>query len=313
MFSPAKWLQSLNRARVNRRREKKLAEELSKVHADVFILTPPHTRYIAQEINTALAAHGISSYILMQKPPGGYRKTHHIVICAQVFDELPADYTAFQLEQSGTSQWFTPDYMRILSQARYVLDYSRQNVEFLVEKGIDRSKVFYVPIAYTASPKPIDARQWTCDVAFYGNTGCERRQQYLEAIGRRFKTISIQNDHGDSLINRLKQARVIVNIHYYENALLETTRIFECLSNNMMIVSEMSRDQSDHVALDGIVEFTEIGDIEGMLNAISRLIDNDEQLLNRIKTNKQALDEQPQAFMACFADFMQGTDKLKLH
>lgn len=56
-----------------------------------------------------------------------------------------------------------------------------------------------------------------------------------------------------------KQKNRVLNIHYYENALLQTTRIYECLSLNKLVVSEQGSDQDEHTELDGIVDFGQNG------------------------------------------------------
>jgi len=60
----------------------------------------------------------------------------------------------------------------------------------------------------------------------------------------------------------------IYNIHYYENALLETTRIAECVSLGLRVVSEVAADQSDYDHQFPTVSFTPINDISAMLEEI---------------------------------------------
>jgi len=67
-------------------------------------------------------------------------------------------------------------------------------------------------------------------------------------------------------------AKVIVNIHYYENALLETTRICECLSLGIPIVSEMGSDQVHYEGKFESVTFTPLNDIDAMIHAIGKLL-----------------------------------------
>ena len=75
---------------------------------------------------------------------------------------------------------------------------------------------------------------------------------------------------GEALYQALSKARIVVNIHYYENALLETTRVFECLSLGLHVVSEKSSDQEQHKNLTNIVDFVPVGDIDAMVVAVKQ-------------------------------------------
>ena len=61
---------------------------------------------------------------------------------------------------------------------------------------------------------------------------------------------------------------MVVNIHYYEGAILESTRVCECLSLGATVVSEMSSNQGEHLDWEDMVTFTPVGDIQAMIEAI---------------------------------------------
>ncbi|VTN10213.1 Uncharacterised protein [Raoultella terrigena] len=48
----------------------------------------------------------------------------HIVVCPQMFKQLPKHYIAFQMEQSVNSRWFTEEYFARLNNAVAIFDYS---------------------------------------------------------------------------------------------------------------------------------------------------------------------------------------------
>ena len=64
-------------------------------------------------------------------------------------------------------------------------------------------------------------------------------------------------------------AKVVVNIHFYENALVEQVRIFECLSLNIPVVSECGRNYrelSDYLKKN--VSFATVGHGPNLLRQI---------------------------------------------
>ena len=104
---------------------------------------------------------------------------------------------------------------------------------------------------------------------FYGDASAPRRQRLLEAVGGRFKLRVVREVFGEPLHRALAGAKVVLNIHYYEGALLETTRLYECLSLGVPVVSETAADQHDHTALeDGIVHFAPCDNEAALLEAL---------------------------------------------
>ena len=75
--------------------------------------------------------------------------------------------------------------------------------------------------------------------------------------------------YGPALWAELQKAMVVVNIHYYEQALLETTRISECLSLGLRVVSEAGSDQAMHEQWSKAVTFTPIDDVAAMREAVA--------------------------------------------
>lgn len=66
-----------------------------------------------------------------------------------------------------------------------------------------------------------------------------------------------------------------MNLHYYENALLETTRLSECLSMNARVVSEDAADSDESAGFDGRVRFFPPGDAAAMVQQVQAALDAD--------------------------------------
>ena len=244
------------------------------------VLTTPHCLYVAELISACLEAVEVRCEIIFARPEGGFSDVPHFVICPQMFSELPGLYVAFQMEQSVSSRWFTSDYIKCLENSFAIFDYSLVNVDFLQKKGLSMRQMYYLPISFGNRLQKAVFRdvEKEYDVLFYGDVNNERRQRYLRALQQKFSVKIVSDSFGEELRQELLKAKVIVNIHYYEGALLETTRIYECLSYGCCVVSETSCDIDEHVELEGLVDFVGVGDIDAMTERVRHWVDNANEL-----------------------------------
>lgn len=267
------------------RREAAMAQRLNIAPGSVRhvgVMATHHTLFVAHSLAHALQKAGFAVDVITEPPKGSFVLDAYFVVCPQMFKQLPPGEKriAFQMEQSVSSRWFTPDYLSALENSIAVLDYAQTNLQFLEERGIAYPHTFLVPVGGFAGygeylrhnnlhTQGLDA---PCDVLFYGDVNAPRRQQLLAAIGERYQLRIVGNLFGPELHRAMASARVVINLHYYEGALLETTRIHECLSLGVPVVSETSADQSEHAALDGAVRFVPVGDVPALLQAIGDVL-----------------------------------------
>lgn len=251
--------------------------------AAISILCTPHTRYVAGILKSCLEYYGLKVTAISDDAPEHFSHDLYFVICPQLFQHLPERYVAFQMEQTVSNRWFDERYCNILNKALAVVDYSQFNLKFLQQRvGIDLPRLFLLPISYLedhatsmtySGEDEIMSSAAEYDVVFYGDINNDRRRYFLDEIGKHFKVLVVREVFGSELYAQLRSAKVLVNIHYYENALLETTRIYEALSLGLNIVSEASADMADHRVLNPWVAFTPIGDVDAMIAGIRQLID----------------------------------------
>ncbi|WP_052494029.1 hypothetical protein [Nitrosospira sp. NpAV] len=279
--------------------------------APTIILTTPHCLYLAHAISAALSRIGVETQIINERPGHGYNDELYFVICPQMFASLPPLYIALQMEQSVSSRWFNDEYLRILENSAAILDYSTINISFLTLKGLSPRQIYYLPIGYIANygPEP-DHTLEDCDVIFYGDVKNKRRQGFLRELKKHFRVEIVNDLFGKSLHAALARARIVVNIHYYAGALLETTRIWECLSLNKLIISERSSDMDQHGELLQIIDFVDIDDISGMVARVRYWLDNDSLRQQRISENRLLLQEQPNRFDYFFYRFLLATGNI---
>jgi len=201
----------------------------------------------------------------------------YLVICPQAFEALPPPNRriVYQMEQSISPRWFTGEYINILYNSLAIFDYAKCNKEFLVTKKIPANQIFYVPLAPLNKSHDtenesefLNPRHKVSDVLFYGDLKNKRRQRYLKELKKHFNVRVETNLFGAALHEAIAQTKVVVNIHYYEGAILESTRVCECLSLGAIVVSEMSSNQGEHQDWEDMVKFTPVGDIQAMIEVI---------------------------------------------
>lgn len=240
------------------------------------IITTPHTLFIAHCIAEKLRAHGWSVNI-QTKMPTHFPHDWYIVLCAQAFPHLPPGNKRiiYQLEQSVSTRWFTEKYLKDLECSLAVLDYSLNNLEYLNIKKIGYPLTYYVPIGASHTYGGDLAPEKTTEILFYGDSkSSPRRVKMLAALKEKYNITIANETFGEEMVSLIKQAKIVINIHYYKNALLETPRIQECLSLGTTVVSESSCDIANYPELAGAVIFFDEGSIQSMYDAIDFALDS---------------------------------------
>ncbi len=242
------------------------------------VMATHHTLFIAHLVADRLRKHGFKVDI-MTEPPAHFVHGMYVVVCAQMFKRLPPGERriVFQMEQSVSSRWFTGKYLQMLRGSLAVLEYSLKNIEFLDINGISYPDIHYLPVG--SSPKYMAnvvaqhfEKKW--DVLFYGDAkSSPRRRRMLEALQRYFDVRICSEVFGEDMAREICRARVVVNIHYYESALLEMPRIQECLSLGVPVVSESSSDQADYPEIFDAVTFFKEGDEQDMVQSVKAALD----------------------------------------
>ena len=278
----------------------------------VGILHTPHTKYLANLIKASLNKLSIYPSLLHDIPKEGFDDGIYFVICPQMFEKLPDKYIAYQMEQSINSRWFNLKYSFILQNALAVLDYSTDNISYLKsELKIQNNRLYYLPIDYSYEHSNyICDQDETYDVLFYGDPHCDRRRIILDQLSYNFNVKIITNLFDEDLYKEINKARIILNIHYYEGALLETTRIWECLSLHKIIISEESKDINEHKELHDLVDFVEINNVDAMIDRIYYWLSDENNRKDRVCYIKNALNNRVNKFEFFFYRFMLANENI---
>lgn len=276
------------------------------------ILTVPHTDYIAKLLQSILVNAGIPCDIHHQEP-AIFEDIPYIIICPQNFKRFPNLYVAFQMEQTVSQRWLTDEYMQSLYNAYAVFDYSLVNIDYFSKDPKLAKKLYYLPVdlCKEMAERNCTFSEKTYDVVFYGAPYIEHRQAFLQPISEKYNTLIISDLFGEALYEELKKAKIVINIHYYENALLETTRLYEVLSvTDAMIISERSTDPNEEARLEGIVDFVDIGDVEGMMARIDYWLSHEEKRKEHTQRNSKLLMTRPNAAEFYLKRFLLANDRI---
>lgn len=278
---------------------------------EAVILTSRHCEFVAVSIQRALRRIDVGSRIIFGMPEGGFEDLPHFVVCPQVFEQLPARYVAFQMEQSISARWFDERYMRALRGSFAVLDYSIANIEALAASGLPRTQLFHVPLGYAPGYRDAGpAEKDRYDVLFYGDIHNDRRRRFIEALQKVCRVKVIHDLFGQDLRAEIAGAKLIVNIHYYEDALLETTRLWECVSLDKLVISERAVDMEENGDLESLVDFVDPGDLAGMVARVRYWLGNERGRVHRIKANRKFVRQLPNRFEQSFYRFLLAFDNI---
>lgn len=194
-------------------------------------------------------------------------------------------YVIYQLEQhdGGLSRHYRAMQRHVV---RWLFNSSCMNLDFCPANMLMSAR----HLGGTWSMMPMPVRIFTnsqqsapCgknyDVLFVGAMN-ERRSGILRRLMARGYMLKIPTQYvnGPELMQLMNASRVILNIHYYERATLETARLNECLESSSRIVSELPHpevccDVSLYKCVDFVtyIENNDTSDLEGVIDRILAL------------------------------------------
>lgn len=151
---------------------------------------------------------------------------------------LPQDAIIYNTEQLS-SGWMN-DYYVDLMRRHTVWDYSRENVKKLTALGID---AHFCGVGYAPELERIPKVEEDLDVVFYGSMN-KRRAVILEKLidaGINLYIIPF-GTYGAERDAILARAKIVLNIHYYDDAPLEIVRCSYLLANGKYFLTEGGKE-----------------------------------------------------------------------
>lgn len=184
-------------------------------------------------------------------------------------DQFPKNYIIYQLEQTNIfviddsgnkkEKLFSNRYILTLMNATQVWDYSLSNIKYL-KKHYNLTNLYHLPIYYTPylDTMKYHMEERPIDILFYGSIN-SRREKILKELEKKYKVgIYVNNLWDKDRDDMIKKSKIVVNIHYYDNAILELHRISYLLSNKCLVISEIGRDSNDLDRISILSHYTNI-------------------------------------------------------
>ena len=210
---------------------------------------------------------------------------------------LPKRVIFYQIEQFESKFLSDPNYFNkfkyIGKKAEKIWEYS--NSASKLYKKYFSNRLEWKPMPFVIEENIQSSNFDSCeyDIFFYGHKN-SRREKILLELSKTFNIIIGFGCYGIEKFNLISKSKIILNIHYYKNAGLETCRINEILNYNKIILSEKSSIDINNMNLyKEIIEFVdEIDDNLSNIHLIIQIIKfylNKENYINKIESNKNKI------------------------
>ncbi|AAP09194.1 MULTISPECIES: hypothetical protein [Bacillus] len=171
---------------------------------------------------------------------------------------LPKDAIVYNLEQLYEGSPYAHPLYLILLKDRVIWDYSKQNIEWLKQKGVGKEikhvEMNYAPTLEIKKDAFEDEIIEDIDILFIGALNPRRQAifDHLKAIAPNLNIVFKNNAWGIVRNELIARAKIILNIHFYLSGILETPRVSYAVANKKFIISENSNPE-DEVEWPGIV------------------------------------------------------------
>ena len=165
-----------------------------------------------------------------------------------------------QLGQGGAQ--VGADYLKLLS-ASAVVDYNADNrAAYAVRPAeVPVAPLLYAPYLKPAQGIPLEERP--IDLLFFGSMN-ERRRAWLnriEALGHTVATFDAPL-YGAERDQFIRQAKSVVNSHFYETSRFEQARVAHCLSLGTPVIAERTPQTQPHPAFENCVLWLQGDELE---------------------------------------------------
>jgi len=237
-----------------------------------------------------MGENAISSEILNnQEKPHNY----YILLCIARIFHLPkkSKYYIYNLEQLNHHPQFPiinmvdADKELMLEATRNCIamfDYSKTNIANYPEDL--KNKAIYLPFPLFDNKKSktgVDNNKKECDILFFGGVN-ERRQKIIEYLktNTELDIRVVSEVFGSAIYDLIKRSRVVLNIHFKGESLLETARIHDCITHSTsLIISEESIDKAVMEEYKDIVKFVpvikeDLSNMDELVKGIQNLLSN---------------------------------------
>jgi len=166
----------------------------------------------------------------------------HLIDSRAVADSLPANTVLVNLEQLRGNKLEAQSIYADLMQRFAVWDHSRRNIAELRaltgNRRVHRLGIGFVPEMQRIAP----AAEQPTDVLFYGSIN-NRRRDILKALQQAGMNVRcLYGVYGAERDRAIAEAKVVLNVHFYEDSIHEIVRTSHLLANAKAVVCECNPD-----------------------------------------------------------------------
>lgn len=150
-------------------------------------------------------------------------------------------YILYQLEQNTNNEMSlhykkVKDLQKIYDNAALLIDYCNTNINVTKKYYSNNFKLMNVPAMNSTCVNNVNNYEY--DIIFIGFMN-KRRETILNKLKERYKVLVVENIYGEELKLLCNKSNICLNIHYYENAILERVRLNEMMEYGIKIISEV--------------------------------------------------------------------------
>lgn len=188
--------------------------------------------------------------------------------------KMPKNYIFWQIEQTSKVESpivkFDKKYYTDMKNALMILDFSSYNIIFYKDK-IDYKYIYINPFPFYDLYQYSSESEYLYDIIFFGAKS-SRRINILDKLknecGHKYRLKYLFGVIGNERDEYLKKSKYVLNIHYYENALLETERFNISLNTDCLIISENTLYEDDYnkeIYSDCVTYFDDFEDLKKII------------------------------------------------
>ena len=168
------------------------------------------------------------------------------------------------LEQFGPGAPVLDDAYLQLLRTSAVIDYDRGNPEHYTAHAVDVPVAPMLNAPYLAPAVPVPLEERPIDLLFIGSMN-DRRARWLSRVEAAGWNISAFNSplYGEERDEVIRNAKAVINVHFYDACRLEQSRVAHCLSLGTPVISERDPRLVPHEAFEDSVLWLPDDEVDG--------------------------------------------------
>ena len=170
-------------------------------------------------------------------------------------------YILYQLEQNINNEISVHyeqvnNLQKIYDNAVLLIDYCDTNINVTKNYYSNVFKLMNIPAKIN--------NHYEYDIIFIGCVN-ERRENILNQLKLKYKVLIVENIYGEDLKTLCNKSNICLNIHFYENAILERVRLNEMMEYGIKIISEFPcKEDMDICKYYDSINFVEMIDVSNL-------------------------------------------------